>query len=210
MPSQLLDAVVSTFVLDVPAYALLIIPSSASVLRTVEDLTSLGVRAINLDDYVHKPGETMHRLKKGRPTVNSDQDEEDDMNSDESRASYESQENGEPVNPAHTLTDDPVMLVAVQAAVRGIDIPIISHVFIAGVPESEVDYVHLSGRVGRMGAISTSSDNVKKVITFLPEPILNRRLDRNKAIAIATKPKKDLERMWNMIGIKPSVYARAV
>lgn len=200
----------STFVLDVPAYALLVIPSNASVLRTVEDLASLGVRAINLDDYIRKPGETMHRLKKGHPIINGDRDEEKDPNFDQTGASSKSQGQDESNNSPHTLVDDPIMLVTVQAAVRGIDLPIISHVFIAGVPESEVDYVHLSGRVGRMGSISTSSDSVKKVITFLPEPILNRRLDRNKAIAIAMTPKKDLERMWNMIGIKPSVYARAV
>lgn len=195
LPSQLLDAVVSTFVLDVPAYALLIIPSNVSALRTVEELTSLGVRAVNLDDYIQKPGETMHRLKKNRPT-NSDNHGGPEQHTEE--------------RDSQTLIDDPIMLVAVQAAVRGIDLPIISHVFIAGVPESDVDYVHLSGRVGRMGAISTSGHNVKKVITFLPEPILNPHLARSKALKLAMKSKKDLEKMWNMVGITPSVYARAV
>ncbi|KAG8810665.1 hypothetical protein FRC17_002839, partial [Serendipita sp. 399] len=109
-----------------------------------------------------------------------------------------------------TTIEDPIMLVAVQAAIRGIDLPLISHVFIAGVPESDIDYVHLAGRVGRMGSKSAPHGEVKKVITFLPEPNLHLGLPGSKYVEQERKPRKDLERMWKMLGIKPSVYGKAL
>jgi hypothetical protein len=184
------------FALDVPECALLIIPSNVSALRTVEDLRELGVTAVNLDDYAPKPKETLHRLRtrSHKPT-----NAEEDLNDKESTP-FESQE---------VLADNPIMLVAIQAAVRGIDLPLISHVFIAGVPESEVDYLHLAGRVGRMGAKSAPGTDVKKVITFLPEPNINPLIG-SKALRAANEPKRRLERMWSMLGIKASIYAKAI
>ncbi|KAG8802524.1 hypothetical protein FRC16_009370, partial [Serendipita sp. 398] len=201
LPSQLVDALVSMFVLDVPEFALLIIPSHVSALRTVEDLTELGVRAINLDDYVLKPAEILHKLKI-RPKHNPVEPMDDQL-ADETPLESEETE-------AQRVIDDPIMLVAVQAAVRGIDLPLVSHVFIAGVPESDVDYMHLAGRVGRMGSKSAPNGEVKKVITFLPEPNLSQGLRGSKIVEQERKPRKDLERMWKMLGIKPSIYAKAL
>jgi hypothetical protein len=199
VPSQVLDAAVSIFAMDVPSFALLIIPSGISALHTVEDLNELGVKAINLDDYVAKPGETLHRLglaikmKRFRQNPRSTTENETENSSESTEEA--------PI-------DDPIMLVAIQAAVRGIDLPHISHVFIVGVPESDVDYLHLAGRVGRMGARAAPHDTVKKVITFLPEPNVYR--DRSGRLTKADEPRKNLEKMWKMLEIKPSVYAKAL
>jgi hypothetical protein len=185
------------FALDVPECALLIIPSNVSALRTVEDLRELGVTAVNLDDYAVKPKETLHRLRtRSHQPTNAEEDLQDEG---KSSTPFESQE----------VSDNPIMLVAVQAAVRGIDLPLLSHVFIAGVPESEVDYLHLAGRVGRMGAKSAPGTDVKKVITFLPEPNMNPLIG-SKALKVANEPRKRLERMWSMLEIKASMYAKAI
>ncbi|CAG8468927.1 11171_t:CDS:2, partial [Diversispora eburnea] len=58
--------------------------------------------------------------------------------------------------PTHKL------FVAHEFTARGIDIPLISHVFILGMPSSSIEYLHMSGRTGRMG-------NGGKVITFIKE-----------------------------------------
>lgn len=58
--------------------------------------------------------------------------------------------------PTHKL------FVAHEFTARGIDIPLISHVFILGMPSSSIEYLHMSGRTGRMG-------NGGKVITFVKE-----------------------------------------
>ncbi|PVG04792.1 P-loop containing nucleoside triphosphate hydrolase protein [Serendipita vermifera] len=201
VPSQVLDAAVSIFAMDVPSFALLIIPSNVSALRTVEDLNELGVKAINLDDYVAKPGETLHRLGLATRMKRLQQTRAPEDNAEnETEKSSESTED--------IPIDDPIMLVAIQGAVRGIDLPLISHVFIVGVPESDVDYLHLAGRVGRMGARAAPHDSVKKVITFLPEPNVYR--DRAGRLIKADEPRKDLEKMWKMLEIKPSVYAKAL
>ncbi|KZS93097.1 P-loop containing nucleoside triphosphate hydrolase protein [Sistotremastrum niveocremeum HHB9708] len=56
--------------------------------------------------------------------------------------------------------DEPVLLVSTHASTRGIDLVPLSHVFIVGVPPTEVVYQHLAGRVGRSGKSG-------KVITVL-------------------------------------------
>lgn len=201
LASQLLDAAASIFAFDVPKHALLIIPSSVSAKRTVEDLTELGVKAINLDDYVNKPAEALHHLGAHKSKAKS--------SSWKSQTHSEGQEESMEEEP-ESHVDDPIMLVAIQTAVRGIDLPLISHVFIAGVPESDVEYLHLAGRVGRMGSESAPKGGVKKVITFLPEPNLNPRTGNKKALELEKRPKKRLESLWNMIGIKPSYYGKAL
>ncbi|GET02249.1 DEAD/DEAH box helicase [Rhizophagus clarus] len=74
-----------------------------------------------------------------------------------------------------TFSPNTTIYVAQEFTSRGIDIPNISHVFILGVPSSAVEYLHMSGRTGRMGrdgkVISFIKDGQKKVmmnyITFL-------------------------------------------
>ena len=201
LASQLLDAVVSVFVFNVPKYALLIIPSTVSAKRTVEDLRALGVKAINLDDYVGKPAKALHNIGvQGSNARSPNTLPRDPVEAEQQTAEHESE----------SLVDDPIMLVAIQAAVRGIDLPSISHVFIAGVPESDVEYLHLAGRVGRMGAEAAPKGGTKEVITFLPEPNLNPRTGGRKALEREKLPKKRLEALWNMIGIKPNYYGKAL
>ena len=48
------------------------------------------------------------------------------------------------------VEENPTLLVATSATVRGIDLPDLSHVFIWGVVDSN-SYLHASGRVGRFG-----------------------------------------------------------
>lgn len=196
LPPQLLDAIVSIFVFDVPQFALLVIPSEASAKGTVEDLAELGVKAVNLDEFIQSPRKTMHELgvRTKRPNFSLPITEGDEENK----------------NAEEEAMDDPVMLVAVQSAVRGIDLPLLSHVFIAGVPESEVDYIHLSGRVGRMGAPANPKQDVKKVITFLAEPNLSAGRNASKIMQKERRPQRELERIWKMTGVRPSIYARAL
>ncbi|CAG8442774.1 6488_t:CDS:1 [Acaulospora colombiana] len=54
------------------------------------------------------------------------------------------------------------LFVAHEFTARGIDIPLVSHVFILGMPSSSIEYLHMSGRTGRMGRGG-------KVITFISE-----------------------------------------
>nr|CAG8538160.1 1875_t:CDS:2 [Entrophospora candida] len=44
-----------------------------------------------------------------------------------------------------------ILYVAPEYLARGIDIPWLSHVFILGLPSSASEYLHMSGRTGRMG-----------------------------------------------------------
>ncbi|RGB24921.1 P-loop containing nucleoside triphosphate hydrolase protein [Rhizophagus diaphanus] len=74
-----------------------------------------------------------------------------------------------------TFSPKTTIYVAQEFTSRGIDIPNISHVFILGVPSSAAEYLHMSGRTGRMGrdgkVISFIKDGQKRVmmnyITFL-------------------------------------------
>ncbi|KAF8898856.1 P-loop containing nucleoside triphosphate hydrolase protein [Infundibulicybe gibba] len=59
---------------------------------------------------------------------------------------------------SETVQENPTLLVATLATIRGIDLPELTHVFILGVPEGpkvtgrSVDaYLHVAGRVGRFG-----------------------------------------------------------
>ena len=49
--------------------------------------------------------------------------------------------------------EDPVLLVATPATIRGVDLPQLTHVFLAGAPDtSSTDvFKHVAGRVGRFG-----------------------------------------------------------
>ena len=49
-----------------------------------------------------------------------------------------------------TEEENPALVVATTASLRGIDLPDLSHVFIWGVVDAN-SYVHASGRVGRFG-----------------------------------------------------------
>ncbi|CAG8592334.1 13120_t:CDS:2 [Funneliformis caledonium] len=67
-----------------------------------------------------------------------------------------------------TFSPKTTIYVAQEYTSRGIDIPNISHVFILGVPSSSVEYLHMSGRTGRMGrdgkVISFIKDGQKRIM----------------------------------------------
>jgi hypothetical protein len=52
LPPQLIDAVASTFALDVPFQALLILPNPVSAAKTVETFQELEIKAVHLDSYL--------------------------------------------------------------------------------------------------------------------------------------------------------------
>ncbi|KAL1920243.1 uncharacterized protein VTP21DRAFT_1389 [Calcarisporiella thermophila] len=45
----------------------------------------------------------------------------------------------------------PNLLIGTEVTTRGIDLPLLSHVFILGAPSSPAAYLHVAGRTGRMG-----------------------------------------------------------
>ncbi|CAG8677571.1 10918_t:CDS:1, partial [Racocetra persica] len=63
-------------------------------------------------------------------------------------------------NPSESTSG--TIFVAPEYTARGIDISSVSHVFILGMPSSSTEYLHMSGRTGRMGRSG-------KVITIIRE-----------------------------------------
>ncbi|KAK7059063.1 hypothetical protein VNI00_001687 [Paramarasmius palmivorus] len=132
-----LEAIAAAFALYVPSLALLIIPSSLSIHRTVYDMRCLGVNALNVD---------MLQDEKGRKHLLS--------------------------GGAEKVRANPTLLVTTNAAVRGLDLPALHHVFILGVQGLDDEtvtsrtldaYIHSAGRTGRFGkkgkVISVIDDN---------------------------------------------------
>lgn len=197
LPLQLIDAVASTFALDVPFQALLILPNLVSAAKTVEVFQELEIKAVHLDNYLT----TKDGAKLLQPfSATSYRKHKEKMQlSDE----LEREDSAAVLGP---LSNSPILVVANQTAVRGIDLPAASHVFIVGVPEESVDYLHFSGRVGRLGSIGEEGE--KTVICFLPEPILNKygRVKKGKR---ENEMSKQLKKIWAMAQIKPVPYEHA-
>ncbi len=71
------------------------------------------------------------------------------------------------------------LLVCSDVAARGLDIPVVSHVFNFDVPINAEDYIHRIGRTGRAGrsgraltlALAEESKNLEAVIRMLGKPI---------------------------------------
>ena len=197
LPPQLIDAVASTLALDVPFQALLVLPNPVSAAKTVETFQELGIKAVHLDSYLA----TRDGAKLLQPFSATSYKKH--------REKLQSSENSEREGSAAALgplSNSPTLAVANQTAVRGIDLPAASHVFIVGVPEEPVDYLHFSGRVGRLGGIG--EDGEKTVICFLPEPILNK-YGRVKKSKKENEMSKQLKKIWSMAQIKPVPYEHA-
>lgn len=125
----ILEAVATTFALDVPKSALLVLPAAAPVNGVLEELHELGVNARSLglqDEDRGKQALMRSTLRKFNPRRRIKRDGDGDE-------------------------AEPSLLLTTQASVRGLDLPELSHVFVVGVPESEVEYHHVAGRVGRFG-----------------------------------------------------------
>ena len=198
LPPQLIDAVASAFALDVPFQALLILPNPISAAKTVEAFQELDVKAVHLDSHLT----TRDGAKLLQPfSATSYKKHKEKMQS-----SINESERDESAAVLGPLSNSPTLVVANQTAVRGIDLPAASHVFIVGVPEEPVDYLHFSGRVGRLGAIGEEAE--KTAICFLPEPILNKygRVKKGKK---ENEMSKQLKKIWAMAQINPVPYEHA-
>ncbi|KAH0838221.1 P-loop containing nucleoside triphosphate hydrolase protein [Lanmaoa asiatica] len=91
--------------------------------------------------------------------------------------------------------ENPALIVATLATVRGIDLPDLTHVFMLGVPEGRSGdaYLHVAGRVGRFGRQG-------KVITILEE----RREERTGNTVVVTDGPKKMTILLSRIGIQPT------
>jgi hypothetical protein len=197
LPPQLIDTIASTFALDVPFQALLILPNQVSAAKTVEAFQEFEIKAIHLDS--HLATRDGAKLLQPFSATSYKKHNEKLQSSNES----EREDSAVTLGP---LSNSPTLVVANQTAVRGIDLPAASHVFIVGVPEEPVDYLHFSGRVGRLGAIG--SEREKTVVCFLPEPILNKygRVKKGKK---ENEMSNQLKKIWAMAQIKPVPYEHA-
>ncbi|KAL4069701.1 P-loop containing nucleoside triphosphate hydrolase protein [Scleroderma yunnanense] len=93
--------------------------------------------------------------------------------------------------------ENPVLLVSTLATTRGIDFPMLSHVFLFGIPRvrSGDTYLHMGGRVGRFGRKG-------KVITILE----SRKEERKgKGNVVEDEPKK-MTVMLKRMGIAPTKF----
>ena len=129
----------TSFALDVPKLALLVLPQQYSVAKTVEELKALGAdaRAMGLDTIA------LQTDRSTTPTP-ADQIPISDANI-----------------TAEATEDEPILLVSSTFNVRGLDFPTLTHVFILGPTciETKEAYDHIAGRVGRFGRSG-------KVVTF--------------------------------------------
>lgn len=91
--------------------------------------------------------------------------------------------------------ENPALIVATLATVRGIDLPDLSHVFMLGVPEGRSGdaYLHVAGRVGRFGRQG-------KVITILEE----RKEERIGNKVVVTDGPKKMTMLFSRIGLRPT------
>ncbi|KAL5535599.1 hypothetical protein ACEPAF_3693 [Sanghuangporus sanghuang] len=95
--------------------------------------------------------------------------------------------------------EEPVLLVATPATIRGVDLPQLTHVFCAGAPDtaSADVFKHVSGRVGRFGREG-------KVMTFVTE----RETERQDGVARTTKnPAGLLKTFYRRLRIKPVCWS---
>ncbi|KAG6381084.1 P-loop containing nucleoside triphosphate hydrolase protein [Boletus reticuloceps] len=91
--------------------------------------------------------------------------------------------------------ENPVLIVATLATVRGIDLPDLSHVFMLGVPEGRSGdaYLHVAGRVGRFGRQG-------KVVTILEE----RQEKRTGNKVVVTDEPRKMAILLSRIGVQAS------
>lgn len=92
--------------------------------------------------------------------------------------------------------ENPALIVATLATIRGIDLPDLSHVFMLGVPggRSGDAYLHVAGRVGRFGRRG-------KVVTILEA----RKEERVGNKVVRGDEAKKMGILFSRIGIRPSL-----
>ncbi|CAE6475628.1 unnamed protein product [Rhizoctonia solani] len=153
LPPSVLEAVATSVALDVSHRALLVIPTGVSIDPVIETLRGFGVeaRTLNLQEEIEHVSTRLEDELKG-PTDSSTPSMSSAVSSD--HYSHIEQNEDEEFVP------NPTLLVATTTAVRGIDIPTLSHVYIVGGLESEEAYRHVAGRAGRFGMLG-------KVVSFV-------------------------------------------
>ncbi|KAF8585555.1 P-loop containing nucleoside triphosphate hydrolase protein [Ramaria rubella] len=130
---MLLEAIATTSALDVPKIALLVLPAAAPVNAVLKELQELGIDARSLglqDEDRGKPELMRSTLKKFNRIPQRHKSHSGEVDNEEA---------------------SPSLLVTTAAAIRGLDLPELTHVFLACVPGDAVDYEHAAGRVGRFG-----------------------------------------------------------
>ncbi|KAJ1305238.1 hypothetical protein OPQ81_000267 [Rhizoctonia solani] len=148
LPPSVLEAVATSVALDVSHRALLVIPTGVSIDPIVETLRGFGVetRTLNFSEEIeHVSTRIKDEGRKERSKSVSHNIPQTTLLDNHSSI----EQNGEEFAPSPTL------LVATTTAVRGVDIPTLSHVYIIGGLESEEAYRHVAGRVGRFGTPGT-------------------------------------------------------
>ncbi|CUA71239.1 hypothetical protein RSOLAG22IIIB_04543 [Rhizoctonia solani] len=144
LPPTVLEAVATSVALDVSHRALLVIPTGISIGPVVETLRGFGVeaRALNFREEIEHVStrlEDEHKAHTKLRAPNIAQGTSPDHHSDIDEE----------------FVPNPTLLVATTTVVRGIDIPTLSHVYIAGGLGSDADYRHIAGRAGRFGMPGT-------------------------------------------------------
>lgn len=95
--------------------------------------------------------------------------------------------------------ENPTLLVATLATIRGLDLPDLTHVFMLGIPENLTpdEYLHVAGRVGRFGRTG-------KVITIVEKahavPIVSRK--GRPAVGFRDEPKW-LKHIYRRVRARP-------
>lgn len=97
-----------------------------------------------------------------------------------------------------TLGQEPTLLVATPSATRGVDLPMLSHVFVLGTPDvANVDvFKHIAGRVDRFGRGG-------KVVTFLTEV---EKEYRDGMMKTKKNPAGLLKTFYRKLGIDPTWF----
>ncbi|KAH7338214.1 P-loop containing nucleoside triphosphate hydrolase protein [Rhizoctonia solani] len=184
LPPSVLEAVATSVALDVSHRALLVIPTGVSIDPVVETLRGFGVetRTLNLREEIEhvstRPeeepeGHTNHSSPRISQIASSDHHSPVEQNED-----------------AEEFVPNPTLLVATATAVRGIDIPTLSHVYIVGGLESEEAYRHVAGRAGRFGMPGSvvsfvGADGAEKLLGGTGERRIRRTFGR---IGVQNKP----------------------
>ncbi|CAE6445677.1 unnamed protein product [Rhizoctonia solani] len=175
LPPSVLEAVATSVALDVSHRALLVIPNGVSIDPVVETLRGLGVqtRTLNLKEEIEHVSTRLENEVEAYGSPSSPETSQ----STSSNLSLIGQDQGEEFVP------NPTLLVATTTAVRGIDIPTLSHVYIVGGLESEEAYRHVAGRAGRFGMPGTvvsfvGADEAEKLLGGTGERRIRRTFER--------------------------------
>ncbi|KAF8686452.1 helicase superfamily c-terminal domain [Rhizoctonia solani] len=170
LPPSILEAVATSVALDVSHRALLVIPNGVSIGPVVEALRELGVeaRTLNLKDEIEHVSNRLENEQEVHSKPSSAT-----TSSDRSLAEDEGED----------FVSNPTLLVATTTAVRGIDIPTLSHVYIVGGLESEEIYRHVAGRAGRFGMPGTvisfvGADEAEKLVGGTGERRIRKIFER--------------------------------